>query len=61
VDDDLEGPMAETLEEASGEPDRQIGEGDPGPARDREVGGDDAHSGPDVANPLEELTDDDPL
>ncbi len=48
MDDDLEGPMADTLEEASGDPDRQIG-------------GEDDDPGPGVANPLEELTDDDPL
>jgi len=61
MDEDLEGPMADTLEEASGEPDRQIGEGDAGPARDREVSGEHGDTGPDVANPLEELRDDDPL
>jgi hypothetical protein len=46
VDEDLEGPMADTLEEASGDPDRQIGGVDDDP-------------GPDVANPYEELRDDD--
>jgi hypothetical protein len=46
VDEDLEGPMADTLEQASGDPDRQIGGVDDDP-------------GPDVANPYEELKDDD--